>query len=131
MRSIWHNVVAVYSWQARINPGIDVNCNCCNDNTEEIPIHHFYLYPQAQEICEYIQSILHHIQEEQPILGLHAHFTSTQCIFRALLPWRFSYLKIIWISYNSKDFSNSAWHRPTRTLTSPLGRETCGTPQSK
>ena len=121
MWSIWHNAVAVQSWRARVTPGIDVTCPCCNHGVEESPAHRFYFYPQAQEIWAYAQSILIHLLNDVSKSASHTRFDFQQCVFGTQIPnhyhavctiWsslRGSVLWIMWISRNSKVFSQFNW----------------------
>lgn len=121
MWSIWHNAVAVHTWRARITPGIDTSCSCCNLGVEESPAHRFYFCPQAQDIWTYAQSILLHLLNDAPRSTPHNRFDFQQCVFGTQLPSRYhavrtiwsslrgSVLWIMWISRNSKVFSQSNW----------------------
>lgn len=121
MWSVWHNAVAVHSWRARIAPGIDTTCNCCDLGTEETPFHRFFACPKAQDAWDYAQSVIYHVQGNQPVTGPHPRLSFQQCVFGTSTPHRFrahktiwsslrgATLWIVWIARNSQVFALHPW----------------------
>jgi len=123
MWSVWHNAVTAHSLQAKINPSIDIRCNCCTTCSDEMPIYGFYNCPCALEVWKYIQTIFIHLTGEQPLMGPHVQLYSTLCIFGSTNPQKYlglqtiwsllhgSSIWLIWITRNNRVFSQTQWPR--------------------
>lgn len=95
-RFVWHNVVAVHSWQARIKLGLDTSCNCYSTVAKKIPIHRFYHCLQARHVWDYFQSSMHHLLGDQPNMETFTWFDHLLWIFGSMLPRTFHEFRTIW-----------------------------------
>lgn len=121
MWSVIHKAVAVKSWRAKLFPGIDVACICCDRGLEENILHRFVECPPSQLAWRFALTILYRSQDIPPEEGCWHDLTWQQCLLGSSLPrklragttiWsllRGSVVWLCWLGRNAWVFNGDNW----------------------
>lgn len=79
--TLWHHVVVVNAWRAKINWLLDNHCPFCARRVEEIEIHRFWECPQSQQTWHWAINIINRICTRPSKKGPWKMFTIEKCFF--------------------------------------------------
>ena len=121
IRSIWHKMVDVNEWRARIPPvSISKQCVFCLPNTSESVKHKLWDCIQASRQWRWATFIMHELCGVR--MGNYDCFNWKQALFGERIPKRYDkiikvwhllrgiILWTIWIERNDKVFNQEQWH---------------------
>jgi hypothetical protein len=123
MWSIWHQAVATNTWRKKITGG-DLQCKCCDANSDESYTHRFYECRQARLGWTFGFSVLHRLQRAPRSYLPFSAFSFDQCIFAKDVRFRLKIVKRIWfylrgiilwgiwLARNDVVFNKTYWSEP-------------------
>jgi hypothetical protein len=60
---MWHQVIVMNVWHARINQEVATTCQSCNQDTPQTVVHRFWDYPKAKAAWEWAFTIIHSLSD--------------------------------------------------------------------